>query len=496
MAGSIVIDRFHITGIAPGGHPDPGRLRSALDRIDRRKLVQGIGSAIGELGADDRRFIVLKRLDLATTESAIDDADALARKLGDGVRVALGRLSSIGAGETVVAFPSRAARIGAFAVAVSRGDAWGKWWFSDLDHLKVLPTSAAIRAALARDPVVGLEALGGLSDADRAKVIGSLSNTDVGDLLDDLEAALDEAGFEECWLEVFALPQPAGEWTAEKMMLHDLARIAKHALPSRAEFAAIRVRAQIVHARDPLACSDAIRTGSVKMLAAAAPRLRPALLAAVASLKASTRKAIAAELQRALKQPVAASFTRFGGVLLLWPHLPSPGTELPSAGRSCAVGLLGLTAIASLFGTNAAEVLDDPLLRDIAGIDPRATLDDMAEWLSRVPLRLFPSSKRDLQDCTLPAAFARFPKHNRLAKELGLSALDDFARRLPGLASASLPFLRTNLLQVGARVLASEDGVHAMLDRPPLDVLLSITGLADRTVSLADGRLLILERAA
>jgi hypothetical protein len=111
-------------------------------------------------------------------------------------------------------------------------------------------------------------------------------------------------------------------------------------------------------------------------------------------------------------------------------------------------------------------------------------------------MTLVPARIRSAARCRLPTAFSRFPRHSRLAKEYGLAALDDFARRLPGIGSASLPFLRTNLLQVGARVVASEDGVHAMLDRPPLDVLLSITGLADRTISLADGRLLTLERTA
>lgn len=64
-----------------------------------------------------------------------------------------------------------------------------------------------------------------------------------------------------------------------------------------------------------------------------------------------------------------------------------------------------------------------------------------------------------------------------------------------GLAAASLPFLRTNLLGVGARVFADEETVRAVLDRPPLDVLLGISGLGDRSVDVAGGRRLELERA-
>src|SRR5690606_32100209 len=69
------------------------------------------------------------------------------------------------------------------------------------------------------------------------------------------------------------------------------------------------------------------------------------------------------------------------------------------------------------------------------------------------------------------------------------------AQRLPGFAGASPGFLRDNLLGAGGSALIGREQIRVRLERPPLDVLLGMSGLADRETRLADGRLLILERS-
>jgi hypothetical protein len=85
--------------------------------------------------------------------------------------------------------------------------------------------------------------------------------------------------------------------------------------------------------------------------------------------------------------------------------------------------------------------------------------------------------------------------HAALLQALAIAALGNFKRRLTGFAAASFAFLLDNMLDVGARVTIDHTAVKIVLDRPKLDVLLSISGIANRTIPLSDGRILTIERA-
>lgn len=493
MTGSLAIDRFRIVALASGDHPDPGRMRHAIGRVDQDRLVRSIGAALGDFGAGDERVIVLRRLDILGTETRVGDADRLAGQLAEGVRTALARLSEASPCDTVVAFRSPAARLAAFVVAAARGDAWGKWWFSDLDHLKLLPVSSAIRVALGRDPAIGLEALATLAGPDRAAVCGMLSQIEAGQLLDDFESILSEDDSEDVWVHPCALAILAHDWPAMTVVLHQLATLAGEleAPPSRGALRAFLAIADLRRSGGVPALVAAMRTGLV-----ATRDLQPVTIAAIANLRPGTRGRLADALMAATPDaPARAERTRFGGILLLWAHLPRlPLDPLPD-GPGPGASLLGLLALSALFGADEAGIaIDDPVLRQLLGIDPRATLDDLAGWLDQIAPRLLPAPGRKLQGSRLPAIFSTCPEQGRRVREMGLIALEDFARRLPRLSAASLAFLRDNVFDIGARVTVDEAGARAVLDRPPLDVLLSISGLADRAVALPCGRMLTLER--
>ena len=122
----------------------------------------------------------------------------------------------------------------------------------------------------------------------------------------------------------------------------------------------------------------------------------------------------------------------------------------------------------------------------------------LAAWIASVPDRSWrrlrsPAPPASLRSVALPAGLGGRPARAATAR-LARAALCDFARRLPGFATASAPFLRANLLGAGAAVRIDGDALQLRLDRPPLDVLLSITGLAGPELALPDGRRLRLER--
>jgi len=499
VAGSLAIERFRITGLAPADHPAPDRLKAALERIDVNRLTRRIASALGDFGSDDERVIILRRLDIATPESRIDDADWLARQFADGVAAAVARLAGMAAAETIAIFPSAGARLASFIAAAVRGDAWGRWWFSDLDHLKMLPVSSAIRTVLLRDPAVGLDALRATAATDRVRIATSLSAIDAELLLEGLEPSLALEEDDEVWVQAFMLPPTPPAWPLPVAMVHDLASIASlsnEPLP-RSLPMILRVRARLSRIADSKALPPTLIAGSAKALDVLVPDLDPAELASLLALPATVRTRIAQAVEETEKQAMAApGYTPFGGILLLWPHLPEIHAEALPDGPGNPSGLLALLSLASLFGrSQAALAISDPVLRSAMGIDQRATQADLAAWLGRVPPAALPAPTLTSREAGLPRPFTTRRQHYRAVKSLGLAALADFARRLPGFAGASLPFLRANLIGVGARVWTGKDAVDAILDRPPLDVLLSISGLADRSVDLPDGRRLELERA-
>ena len=491
MAGSLAIDRFELVGLAAGDHPDPGRLKSSIQRIDRQRLKRTIGSALGDFGSNDTRCIALSRLDLTIAEGALEDADGLAGKLAQGIRTAITDLAVMAPTQNMVVFASRAARMAAFIVAAGKGDAWGKWWFSDLDHLKLLPLSSAIRVALGRDPGDGLQALRELSESDRTPVLGCLSEIDAEELLKDFDPLFSNEGSERCWIDAFALPRAPTGWPRHRTILHDLAALSGNDLPSRAAITALQLRAALAQAQDPLVLFAALRAGSTPLLGLPS-RIKPSILEAFGALSTPTRDRI----ESLLAAGPVPSFTPFGGVLLLWGHLPDLGGRLPD-GPGNPRGILGLIGFSSLFGArNASKVLADGPLREILGIDPDASEEQLANWLSSVAPDIFPKATGPLMGSTLPRSFSVCREQSRRVRQYALAALAEIARRLPGFSTAKLTFLRANLFDIPARLIVGETSVRAILGRPPLDVLLSMSGLADRTTILPDGRLLELEREA
>jgi hypothetical protein len=156
-----------------------------------------------------------------------------------------------------------------------------------------------------------------------------------------------------------------------------------------------------------------------------------------------------------------------------------------------------MLSLAALFGrSRSALTLQDSVVRSAFEIDQRATLNELVSWFAQLPGNLFAGQTKLVREASLPAIFSEQRPQHRMIRALGLSALADFALRLPGFGAASLPFLRDNLFGCGANVLVTPDIVRAVVDRPPLDVLLSISGLADRSVEVCPGRRLELERAS
>ena len=104
-------------------------------------------------------------------------------------------------------------------------------------------------------------------------------------------------------------------------------------------------------------------------------------------------------------------------------------------------------------------------------------------------------SARAARACRAPAGASAAASVRGLAA-LAHALASRFGRRLNGLREPSAPFLWENLLGAGGVLEPVEGGWQARLSRPPLDVLLSLSRLADGTVRLPGGDVRISRVAA
>ena len=157
------------------------------------------------------------------------------------------------------------------------------------------------------------------------------------------------------------------------------------------------------------------------------------------------------------------SWTPFGGVFLLLPDVdidalresPLRFADDQAANARC---LACLAVSLALEGAWSGVLESDAVIRDLFVIPPSA--DVAAIW----------ATAREADRSAVVAA----------AEQI----LMRFARRLPGFAAAPPDHLRRNFLDISASVEREPSRIVVRLARPPLHVLLSMTGLIRRTYTL------------
>jgi hypothetical protein len=88
--------------------------------------------------------------------------------------------------------------------------------------------------------------------------------------------------------------------------------------------------------------------------------------------------------------------------------------------------------------------------------------------------------------------FLRLPAHLRIARPFGRALtvaaqqlLREFARRLPGFAGSNLPYLSRNFLAFGASIEEDDTRRIVRIGRPPLHLILNMTGMTRQTYRLS-----------
>jgi hypothetical protein len=471
----------------------------------------------------DDLLLLIRRVELDLSLGEGDDAQRIATRIADALALALaiarasapanaGAIPEAFDGGAMPRFTSPAGHVAAFLAALAEGRGCNSWWFRGFDGLRVLPRSAAVRTVLLREPASIGAVFAALDLAARSRLANILGAADADLLLDALAALQPSLVAEEDWIALAAALRRAGARAAPARAVEALMIMAaERSADIGGEIAAGARTAS----RWLAVAGSAPGPPAPRPPAPRPPAPRPPAPEAIARKRGASRisepERLGSLLPEALRTALLASeddsapaaagarlFSPLGGYALMLAPLSEIDFAALSPGWHALSGAAperGLQLFILAAAAGDRRLLGDPFWRTLLALPPRVTVAELVAWFGAAP----PVGPIDTvaagrhRGVTLPPGLGT-PRGRKAVAALARSTLGRFAARLPGFASASAAFLRTNLLGAGATLWEAEGVVHVRLERPPLDVLLSITGAGEREVALPDGRLLRMER--
>jgi hypothetical protein len=521
--GLLRVGRWSATYLVSRHHPAADQVRARLDPVLREAVPRALGSVLDSPASSDDVWLI-RRLQVDLSVSPAWHGAELARACGTSVARSISRALENGAdGANVRHFDDRAAYLAAFLLDLAENNAWGKWQYALYDGLRMLPVSRALLAAMTGTAATGMTALRRLLPFDRDRVINALSSTDARIALDTISAGQVELsdGLQLAWPAWRAMAEagrrPADDWRGALGLYLETS--------GRAEVAAGRSLAVVcralLHLIDGLGTWSsetadrvvrALGHGRVAALHRAAGAGSAEVLGPLLGSAHSTLREIAETLRTdaiGVEQPAtgdARRWTLFGGAFLLLSSLTDLGLDsvaavCPPLGGVSPLDLLRFATVAVCFGERQLAALADSVLRDQFGIGPAASPSAIMSWVDEWPEESCRAAECAVAGQPRPADLAFFlarvkaPAAARLALAgLSHALLRAFARRLPGFAASSPAYLARNFLDVRASVEEQTAGRIVRLGRPPLGLVLDLTGItrSSFTPPWGDGRPVLL----
>jgi hypothetical protein len=393
----------------------------------------------------------------------------------------------------VLWYPSRAAFVAHWLVDLCLDRTTGRW---EYDEFGTLPASAAVRQLGTAEPSTIDEALRSLPAHELDNVLSEIAPGDAAAIVHALCAG--------------SRPNPVRAVAVAARSLLEAGR-----LPSDARRATLAVVLSLLEpspvdadvARDLVTVIVALRTCGY----ASRPDLLQALrtgdwttaarlggynvVTALSGWPAATRtEALATVAAVQASPPGEAEHSALGGVFLLLPLLAEIelGTEAPPLDDVPAERVIQLLAIIGVLGADrTGTLLADPWLHLALGIgvlDP-AQITEWSRCLDTVSvaehtLRHADGMAKDQCDPTLLQSTLLAPNAARALLQASSALLRELSSRLPGMATASAEHLHRNVLDLDATVHTDPERIVVELGQPPLNLLLSLTGMNRRTFVL------------
>ncbi len=464
MSEAVVsVSRLTVHCTVPRDHPHTERVRWRMSEAAGAPLRQALEDVLWPLSAAlGDEVVIIRRIELSFDLDTSRELSDVARHWAARLSAALVRFLDGSGAIGMVRFESRAHFLARFLVDAAAGRASSQWYYRQFRGLESLAIPAVLRTALIEDVDRGVAALRALDLQELVAVLEALGPREARRVVEAVWSQTGDASRIESAAD--ALVPVASRWRSLAAALDSpwtaaLALIVLASDPPIAPLAAIAKLAASVAAwlHEP---------------SGIAQELAPPELGSLAALSATERAAVAAAfgksgaLTTAAREPVF-EYTRFGGLILLLPHVAELPVEAMFVGGDRPwVRLMVLAGCAGADGARAA--LADPVLARLCGVSAKEP--PFHEWIEDARDRLVAFERAfDSTDADL----------SWFGEDLALAAhhvLRRFARRLPGFSESSPRFLYENFLAFSATVEHGHDAIVCRMGRPPLAALLGITG--------------------
>jgi len=500
--GSLVIDSVKLRMEAATSFDRADRTATRVRQAMRTGLQQALAEACErELEGDGYFFI--ERLEVASQIAAHWNDDRIAARLAQQIGIALSKQMN----NSGLAFRDRIEFVGAYASSIVEGSAANRWWFAEFDGLGALPLSERLRTLLINEGKIALRALANISSIQRLKIIRALHEVDVRRVVEQLPNhpcpfppnAIIEA-FEaidgeslpsaaHAALEMFVqlVVVGSGAVTQQTAKRFELLQALIDAVKSGRLVSVDTEAAQISRSRDVAAAARSVLSRWTESIGGDAQ--------VAAALHAAAERIVKCVVDRSAKPEVRFRHTPYGGAFLLlatldrggwwdaWQRELTEEVEGPDAER--LLSALSLAVVAKAL---------DPRRRRMIEMDEGLRLVFCHEKCPN--LSLSKPDQRRIEALLGSAGPAKSICRTTtgLSKRLrlcSLALLTAFSERIPGCVGSTPEYIRRNLLALHAKV--SSDGCDVRLGNPPLDVLLTLSGLKRAVVGLPYGRILRLQ---
>jgi hypothetical protein len=503
----LYIERLANTYLAPRGHPAPERLRSELDELARHHVSACCERALSELiDPGDKSVWVIDELNV---DFLMDVSAAPPEELAAfwATQIAQSLLKTFSAGpdgEHVIRFKNRAEYLARFLRDLSDGRAWGQWYYKQFETLRSLPTNAAMREALFREPDEAEPTLLHLYQNGQLKsVAGYLSALDQRLLLQ-LCSQEETTPTSACFATVLNAWRDLGARKAA----FDL-EIYAQMRSNHPEYSSAEVRSGIVHLSVIAkwvqlsqfnTVISALQAGNVPQAMKLLPpqeqesllflyslsAAEPAWIGAISSLDKTDSSGLTTEERPLLNAGMSRFRSSLGGLFLLLPGLIE-NKELAGLFGRPEDTLLRYLLLLACCGLYPEEATDDPALLLAAGLD--AAPDQDALQLALLPPALgeydHETGQQDLQPFQTHLSELHLDTGLciHLAKAAALLT-KLLAQRLPGLGNSSASFLWRNVLSGDTWFTVSPGKILVELSARPLEIVMRMAGLHELILHL------------